>query len=415
MVQFPCPNIEKRRLPVKKGTFIKAALSALLCALMCLSSVPEAGAADGEHSCGGLSFALPLEGELAGTLEPGSYYLSGDCRLTNHVNIYGEVDICLNGFQTEVQGATTFHPRDGGTLNIRDCSGQSVVGYVGGTFNNHPLTVDAGGTVNIYGGYFNAYRNSNCINSEGTVNLYDGLVESTTVGHFGIRNSGTLTVYGGTIRGYDGIMHRRGGKIFLAGNRFIIDSRHEAVAYLDEPEALQVTAPLYCWRTDPEGSFLSSEEQPFQYQPGTAYIEFAPLTGTVTLEPNGSRLDETLTDYFCGESTPLPEPLPRDGYLFAGWVPDGDFAAEPVTAISPDSRGELHFTALWEALPQPEPTPEPSGEPAGAPAPVTESAAESGNTGRALPVFLGLASAVTAFLVTRRSAQKNRKKKKRKR
>jgi len=365
---------------------------ALLCvALLALFAIVSPSSdADEVHECSGIVFETPLSGEIPHDLAPGTYYLTGDCYLLRHVDIYGEVSICLNGYSVEVQGATTFHPRDGGALNFYDCTGESVVGYVGGTLNNHPLTLDAGGTVNIYGGHFYAKTNSNCVNSEGTVNIYGGVIESATDGYCAVRNNGTLNVFGGTVIGCDTVWQRYGGAINLMGNEFVLQAKTEALKYVwDENTVFNVTTPLYMWRMSPDAEFTSSEVEPFEYTMGTTYIEFAPMRYAVTLDYNGGSGEAELREYTCGETTVLPTDPVKDGYTFVGWCAEGDTSEVTVTEITPDARGELAYRAVWtENVIETEPPTAPA-EAAEEPA-VPETKEEPNRA----PVFIAIGAAV---------------------
>ena len=355
--------------------------------LALFAALSSAAYADEVHECGGIVFETPLEGEIPHDLAPGTYYLTGDCYILRHVDIYGEVSICLNGHSVEVEGATTFHPRDGGVLNFYDCSGEGVVGYVAGRYNNHPITVDPGGTANIYGGHFYALRNSNAINSEGTVNIYGGIVESATDGHCAVRNNGVLNIYGGTVIGCDAVWQREGGTIRLAGDDFVLSGKNNAMKYVwDENTCFEVTAPLYMWRTAEDAEFVSSEDEAFEPVMGMAYVEFAPMRGEVTLDYTGGKCETELAEYLCGEATALPADPVREGYIFAGWQ---DASGALVTEISADARGAQAFTAVWEEIPAPSEPPEVTAAPVYEP--VEQEAEKQPNIA---PVVIAIAAAV---------------------
>lgn len=229
----------------------------------------------GVHVCGGVEFDKPLSGDLSRQLESGNYYLTGDCIVRNHVMITGEVSICLNGYKIDVHNARTLHVGRGGVLSIYDCSGEGLVGFTGGTDHNHPVTVDAGGTFNLYGGWLYAKNGSNAINSKGTVNIFGGLVESCDPGYCVVRNESELNLYGGMLRGYLGVSQRGRAVMHICGESFVIDTAKNAVQYVSRDRPLYIDTPHYLWRTDPEGEFVSSAEQPYVYADRTAYLEFA--------------------------------------------------------------------------------------------------------------------------------------------
>ena len=368
-----------------------AVLLALFAAL-----APQAHA-DGCHECCGRVFETPLSGEIPHELAPGSYYLTDDCFLSRHANVSGEVSICLNGHSVEVEGMTTFHALDGGVLNIYDHTGEGVIGYVGGTLNNHPAILDAGGTLNLYGGRLYAKTNSVAINNEGTVNIYGGVVESATDGYCAVKNKGVLNICGGTLIGGDAVWQRWGGTVTLGSGSFVLRAGDEVLRYIrDEGTTFAVTAPLYMWRTAEDGEFVSSEEQPFEPCEGTEYLEFAPLRVRVTLDYGGGSGSE-LTEHLCGEVTPLPTDAVKEGCVFAGWRgADGELVLE----ISADARGAQSFEATWTELPKPtEEAAAPIAEEAEAPTELpTEEAAddvpEAGARKNAAPVFIAVAAAL---------------------
>ena len=68
---------------------------------------------------------------------------------------------------------------------------------------------------------------------------------------------------------------------------------------------------------------------------------------TVDYELNGGVLHPypVVDSYYSGVYTDLPGAY-RDGWFFAGWYTDPEFS-EPVSAILPDTRGDLTLHALW--------------------------------------------------------------------
>ena len=237
------------------------------------------------HECGGVVFDTPLSGELSRSLESGSYYLTGDCRLCNRVMIAGEVNICLNGYRIDAHNATTLQVNRGGVLSVYDCSGESLIGYVGGTDHNHPVTVDPGGIFNLYGGRLYAKNGSNAVNSKGTVNIYGGVVESGDPGHCAVRNDHVLNLYGGVLRGSLGVSQRGSGEVHICGDSVLIDAGQCAIQYVSQTRPVYVDTPAYLWRTDPEGEFISSCDRPCVVTGKGAYLELAPAGPRVVSPP----------------------------------------------------------------------------------------------------------------------------------
>ena len=342
---------------------MKKLLSTLLCALLLLLLLPAPFAgAEGPHRCGGIEFDRPLSGQVSGTLEPGSYYVDGECSLVGHVRIEGEVNLCLNGLPIAVQGSSTFLVCDGGVLSIYDCGGTGLIGYHNTELHNHPLTVERGGTANIYGGWLYGRDGSNAINSHGTVNIYGGKIESGWDYQCAVRNEGVLNLYGGELIGFYGISQRYYAVIKLCGSRFSITGTRKALQYVEEISPLFVETPYYRWRKDPEGPFTDSTDEPFVPVDSDRYVEFAPLTAPIRYETDGGTLaEDTPREYICGEGCVLDAAAERAGYAFLGWYGTAE-GGERVTQIPADSLGEIVLYARYEPLPSPSPEPEPEPE-----------------------------------------------------
>ena len=272
------------------------------------------------HECGGIVFDIPLHGTVKGTLAPGNYYLDGDCVLKGHVKIADEVRLCLNGYSVSVEGSTTFHVQAGGEFSIYDCSGKGIIGHYNTVLNNHPLTVDKGGTANIYGGWLYGMQGSNAINSKGTVNVYGGRIESSMPGYAAVRNEYELNIYGGEFIGCIGITQRIPGEINIYGSEFSVSSSVVAFQNIRDASPLKIHPRFYAWRTDPDGEFKESADTPFVPDAGTVYVEFAPLIKSIEYITDGVQLpDDVCFEYVCGEGCEIPEKLDKEGYDFLGW------------------------------------------------------------------------------------------------
>ena len=79
-----------------------------------------------------------------GTLDSGSYYLTGTVTLSQPITITGDVNLCLNGNTIKrSDGSSPFQVSDGGSLTICDC--QTTGQLTGGI-------TTTGGQISIYGG-----------------------------------------------------------------------------------------------------------------------------------------------------------------------------------------------------------------------------------------------------------------------
>lgn len=259
---------------------MKRLLTLVFALCLLLAGRVSAVADETGHTCSGLRFDTPLHGDLRDRLEEGSYYLDGDCRVMNHVQITGVVDLCLNGFKADTNGANTFEILEGGVLNLYDCQGTGVIGAVlPSPNNNHPITITGPGTLNMYGGTLYVKRGSNAINSDGTVNMFGGRIQVDATGFCAIRNdSGTVNLYGGEFTADVGVSARFGhAALYLCEPGFIMNCRLAAFQYVEEEQnSMDLQMEHYLWRLSPDGEFIDSDEQPYVYNRRHAYVEFQP-------------------------------------------------------------------------------------------------------------------------------------------
>lgn len=349
---------------------MKRTLALLLCLLLLAALCPFASAEEGApHECSGIVFDRPMHGVVSGTLEPGNYYVDGECSLLGHVLIEGEVNLCLNGHPIAVQSSTTFLVCDGGVFNIYDCVGTGLIGYYNTQLHNHPLTVDPGGTANLYGGWLYGRDGSNAVNNRGgTVSIYGGKVESGWDFQCAVLNEGVLNLYGGELIGYIGISQRHHAVLNFYGNEFSVKGTRKALQYIEPISPLEIHTPYYRWRSDPEGEFTDSTETPFVSVDSYKYVEFAPLTAQIEYETDGGTLGgDAPREYVCGVGCALPEPDAPDGCAFVGWY-DAAEGGERLEAVGADRAGDLTLYARYEPLPSPTPEPMPTVEPTVEPA-----------------------------------------------
>ena len=342
---------------------MKRKLALLLCVVLLLSLSPFVFAEEtegGVHTCSGIVFDRPLHGVVSGTLEPGNYYIDGECSLQGHVRIEGEVNLCLNGYPVAVQGSTTFLVCKGGLFSIYDCGETGLIGYYNTFLHNHPLTVEKGGEARIYGGWLYGKEGSNAINNYGTVSIYGGKIESGWNYHCAIHNEGTVNLYGGELIGYIGVSQRYYSVLNFCGNSFSVTGTRKALQYIEDISPLVIRTPYYRWRTDPEAEFTDSTDTPFESVDSYTYVEFAPLTARIDYETDGGRLGaDAPREYICGEGCALPEKVSRPGYDFLGWydAPDG---GERLERIPEDRAGDLVLYARYAPVSTPAPS-DPAG------------------------------------------------------
>lgn len=213
-------------------------ISLLLALCMVMSLLPAAalaaGAGDdhGEHS-GWTELTNP-----SGTLDGGSYYLTGDLNAgTNQIKVTGTVNLCLNGHTYTGEASDgVFRVGENGVLNIYDCSAN---GMIQSTNNHNPIFLHSGGACNLYGGtiqsnrtavviddnqlYTNDYEGDTKNYTGGTFTMYGGTVTSTSTGNQGINVNPNLTnasviIEGGTVHSGRYAINAASGTVTLSGD-----------------------------------------------------------------------------------------------------------------------------------------------------------------------------------------------------
>lgn len=183
-------------LPNAPGTAASAPVSARL--------------SDAGHTAADHAAWTPLS--AAGTLQSGSYYLTGDVTGNLVIEANATVDLCLDGHTLDAAGSgSVITVNTGATLNLYDCFGGGKV-----TGGNASL----GGGVNIAGG---------------TLNLYGGTIsDNTSAGNTGLVQGGGVYVgadsvfqmyagqiFGNTVQGKgSAILQSFGSGVYVAGGTF---------------------------------------------------------------------------------------------------------------------------------------------------------------------------------------------------
>ena len=181
----------------------KRILSIVLSIVMLVSLLPTtalaletpAHAHDMSVDCGGSGVTFePWDG--TGTFPGGNVYLTKNITLTEALTISGTVNLCLNGHSITHSGRRTITVSEDATLNICDCgSGGSVTNS--GSTDSVPYGIYNSGTVNVYGGSVAGTGYRGISNIGGTVYVYGGTVSGY---YYGIVNEGgTVNVTGGTV------------------------------------------------------------------------------------------------------------------------------------------------------------------------------------------------------------------------
>ena len=170
----------------------------------------------------------------------GNYYLLNDVTLAKRVNVYGTLNLCLNGKTITANGAENtgddmhFKVMDQGVLSITDCATDPGK-LTGGTYGVVLMNWDtSGGTFNLYNGILTGNEGNasggavmvQCSKPEGnTFNMYGGKITGNTE-HAFVKNGeivggngggvyvlrSTFNMYGGEISGNEAIKLTEDGK-----------------------------------------------------------------------------------------------------------------------------------------------------------------------------------------------------------
>ena len=161
---------------------------AVLSLLECTHSVPEHPACGASCEHGGSHPVISDWQTLTGAeteLQGGSYVLSSNITLENKIEITGEVNLCLNGYVLSLKDDdTNLVVKDGGTLNISDCSA------------NQTGRIDVKVTIKED---YPDYRGAIVVDDNGTLRLYTGTIKNTAGSVAVLIRGGNFDMYGGTI------------------------------------------------------------------------------------------------------------------------------------------------------------------------------------------------------------------------
>lgn len=119
----------------------------------------------------------------------GNYYLTKNVTLSAGQPITGDVTLCLNGYKIEAASGVTVN----GTLTITDCVGSGSI--VGVDKKQTGVNIQSNtGTLNLYGGTIKNFEKG--VVNNGTFNMYGGKLTQNSQG---VNNAETFNMHGGTI------------------------------------------------------------------------------------------------------------------------------------------------------------------------------------------------------------------------
>ena len=130
----------------------------------------------------------------------GNYYLTKNVTLSTGQPITGDVTLCLNGYKIEAASGVTVN----GTLTITDCVGSGSI--VGADKKHTGVNIQSNtGTLNLYGGTIKNFEKG--VVNIGTFNMYGGKLTKNSQG---VSNQRTFNMHGGTITGNSGTCNGAG-------------------------------------------------------------------------------------------------------------------------------------------------------------------------------------------------------------
>lgn len=123
----------------------------------------------------------------------GNYYLTKNVTLSTGQTIKGDVTLCLNGYKIEAAPDEIDNIQVYGTLTITDCVGSGSI--VGVDKKHTGVKIQSNtGTLNLYGGTIKNFEKG--VVNIGTFNMYGGKLTKNSQG---VSNTGTFNMHGGTI------------------------------------------------------------------------------------------------------------------------------------------------------------------------------------------------------------------------
>lgn len=211
---------------------------------------PLAQLADGGHTAKDHGGWTALS--AAGTLNTGSYYLTGNVTGNLVIQAGATVDLCLNGYTLDAAGSgSVITVNAGATLTLYDCAGGGKV--TGGRNIRGGGVYVNGGTLELYGGSITgnqATRTANgggvCVIGNGALRIYGGSIDHNTAVQGGgvFVNAGcTLVMTGGSIR--DNAATTLGGGVCVLKGEAATSCRLSGAPVITDNTANAQTSNLY--------------------------------------------------------------------------------------------------------------------------------------------------------------------------
>ena len=181
-------------------------ISLLLALCMVVSILPAAAQAADGNCTGDHNGWTPLT-SLGGTLNDGSYYLTGNLNASSEkISVTGTVNLCLNGYKLNLSGS--YFRVESGSFTLCDCDGS---GKITGGATAFPAVYINGGSFTMTGGSITGNSSGIWVQSSGSFTMTGGSIARNT---FNVTqdlsytpcggvlvNGGSFTMTGGEIAG----------------------------------------------------------------------------------------------------------------------------------------------------------------------------------------------------------------------
>ena len=181
-------------------------ISLLLALCMVLSMLPATALAADGNCTGDHNGWTPLT-SLGGTLNDGSYYLTGNLNASSEkISVTGTVNLCLNGYTLNLSGS--YFRVESGSFTLCDCDGS---GKITGGATAFPAVYINGGSFTMTGGSITGNSSGIWVQSSGSFTMTGGSIARNT---FNVTqdlsytpcggvlvNGGSFTMTGGEITG----------------------------------------------------------------------------------------------------------------------------------------------------------------------------------------------------------------------
>lgn len=325
-----------------------------------------------------------------GTLDSGSYYLTGNMTLSKPIAITGNVNFCLNGNTIKrSDGSSPFQVTEGGSLTICDCKDTGQL--TGGITAN-------GGTVGIYGGNISGGDYAAKLSGSATLTLSgspalsgkvagiylqgdakihpDGLETAAPIS-VSMKNPGVFTAGGkadyidnftSANKDYD-VIATADGELMLSSGflvQFDVNGGDGAVpeqtvpngghAQMPNPAPTRTGYTLEGWYTSKGAGTKWNFDSNVVTENRTLYAHWTANQYTVTFDKNADDAEGTMTaqPFTYDQSQNLTQnAFTRPGYTFAGWNTKANGSGHPyadqaaVKNLSATDGSSITLYAQW--------------------------------------------------------------------